>query len=77
MLILSFVFASIQDSRVGVLHHVCGEHEWSLGSCKHGPLTENEPKKVLDKNSKTMEALRDIVWDKRFIKSLEHYTLFR
>ena len=33
--------------------------------------------KVLDKNSKKMEALRDIVWDKRSIKSLEYYTLFR
>lgn len=27
---------------IGVIHHVCGEHEWENGECSHGQLTEVE-----------------------------------
>ena len=27
---------------LGIIHHVCGEHEWDGGTCSHGPLTDVE-----------------------------------
>lgn len=38
-------------------------------------MKENKP--VLDKNSKALEALRRVVIDLRFLKSLHHYVTFR
>ena len=53
------------------------EHEWVDGECNHGPLVENErDKPVLDKNSKALEALRRVVIDPRFLKSLHQYVTF-
>ncbi len=61
----------------GVVHHVCGEHEWGESSCIHGPLTSEEPKEYLSKKSKAAEALRNVVYDKRFLSSLSQYIYFR
>ena len=56
-----------------VLHHVVGEHEWADGEYLHGPLTETEAHKTcLEKDSKAMEALRNVVMDPRFVKTLHH-----
>ena len=46
-----------------MLHHVCGEHTWATGQCKHDPLSDESAKKYLEKNSKAMAALRKIVLD--------------
>ena len=55
-----------------------GEHEWADGECMHGPLTETEAQKTyLEKDSKAMEALRKVVMDPRFVKTLHHYVTFR
>nr|XP_006818210.1 PREDICTED: uncharacterized protein LOC102808608 [Saccoglossus kowalevskii] len=61
----------------GLLHHVVNEHEWSLtvdqagtGQCLHGPLTEEASGdgEWLQRGSKALDALRNIVFDKRFLK---------
>ncbi|XP_070565952.1 uncharacterized protein [Ptychodera flava] len=66
----------------GVLHHVINEHEWivSIGStgsnhCHHGPLAENadEEKEWLKKNSKAHSVLRNIIFDRRFLKKIPFY----
>ena len=60
------------------MHHVCGEHEWDGATCSHGPLTEVEGgKEYLAMNSKAAKELRKIVLDHEWLKSLEHYVLFR
>lgn len=57
---------------------MAGEHEWADGECNHGPLVETETDKIfLDKNSKALEALRKIVTDTKFLKSLDQYVTFR
>lgn len=61
-----------------MLHHVAGEHEWAEGECNHGPLVETEKDKTfLAKNSKALEAIRKIVIDPRFLKTLDLYVTFR
>ena len=63
---------------IGVIHHVCGEHEWENGECSHGQLTEvEEGKEILAKDSKAVEELRKIVFDAEWLKSLQHYVKFR
>lgn len=61
---------------IGVIHHVCGEHEWENGECSHGQLTEvEEAKEILAKDWKAAEELRKIVSDAEW--SLQHYVRFR
>ena len=62
----------INDMWLGILHHVCGEHEWDGGMCSHGPLTLYHPM-----TSKAAKELWKIVLDRRWLKSLEHYVRFR
>eukprot|EP00112_Aurelia_sp_Birch-Aquarium-sp1_P016449 Seg373.5 transcript_id=Seg373.5/GoldUCD/mRNA.D3Y31 product="hypothetical protein" protein_id=Seg373.5/GoldUCD/D3Y31 len=67
----------LKECWFGLLHRVCGEHEWGLSSCNHGPLEESEPKTYLKKGSEAAEALRQVVHDKRLVQKLSHYTTFR
>ena len=61
-----------------MLHHVCGEHEWVDGECSHGHLTaQEEGKPPLEKDSKPHKAVREVVLDKMWLKSLEFYIRFR
>lgn len=68
----------LQDKWLGIVHHVCGEHEWDGGCCSHGPLTETEGgKEYLAMNSKAAKELKKIVLDRDWMKSLENYVFFR
>ena len=55
--------SELKEMWFGVVHHVCGEHEWGDSSCIHGPLTSEEPKEYLSKKSKAAEALRNVVYE--------------
>ena len=67
----------IRDNWMGVVHHVCGEHEWACSSCNHGPLLNEEPDDYLSKSDKCTEAFPEVVLDKKLLKSLPHYVLSR
>ncbi|XP_067017883.1 uncharacterized protein [Acropora muricata] len=68
----------LKDKWLGILHHVCGEHEWDGDTCSHGPLTEVEStKEYLGMNSKAVKELRKIILDREWLKSLEFYVQFR
>ena len=68
----------MQEMWIGVIHHVCGEHEWENGQCSHGQLTEvEEGKQILAKDSKAAKELRKIVFDAQWLKYLQHYVKFR
>eukprot|EP00112_Aurelia_sp_Birch-Aquarium-sp1_P019611 Seg4882.2 transcript_id=Seg4882.2/GoldUCD/mRNA.D3Y31 product="hypothetical protein" protein_id=Seg4882.2/GoldUCD/D3Y31 len=54
-----------------------GEHTWSESSCLHGPLVSEDPKVPLQKKSSAAEALRVVVFDKRFTNNLPHHIHFR
>lgn len=63
---------------LGVLHHVCGENEWADGECTHGPLVSTENGKAfLEMDSKPHKAVRDIVADRTWLKTLAFYVKFR
>ena len=63
---------------LGLIHHVCGQHEWADGECAHGPLVSTEEGKTfLSVDSKAHKAVRDIVMDPAWLKSLAFYVKFR
>ena len=64
----------VQQLWVGVLHHVCGDHHWAEGQCQHEPMSEaGEGKQWTDPASTAAETLRDIVFNKQWLKSLSYY----
>ena len=46
------------------------------GKCSHGPLEPGD-RQWIEKDSRPMAALRDIVLDKAMLKSFPFYTSFR
>ena len=68
----------LKDTWLGITHHVQGEHKCVDGECSHGPLAESDQtRSVLKEDSPAIEALKKIVYDPRWIKSLGFYVLFR
>lgn len=68
----------LQEVWFGVLHHVCGDHKWAEGECKHFPEeTPSNGKTYLKKSSKPLAALRKVVLDKKWLSNLAFYVRFR
>ncbi|PFX12866.1 hypothetical protein AWC38_SpisGene23107 [Stylophora pistillata] len=63
----------------GVLHHVCGEHNWAEGECRHSPEeTPSNGKTYLKKSSRALAALRkDWSLIKKWLSNLTFYVRFR
>ncbi|XP_073720185.1 uncharacterized protein [Misgurnus anguillicaudatus] len=62
----------------GVLHHVCGVHEWALGKCQHQPLDAvSSSKDCMLSRSAAHEALSQIVLNRRWLKDVEKFLKFR
>ncbi|KAL0964117.1 hypothetical protein UPYG_G00319080 [Umbra pygmaea] len=64
---------------VGILHHVCNIHTWTMGSCQHGPLESEQMqgKMWIQRDSQCHKALVDIVLNKRWQKDVHKYLRFR
>ncbi|XP_070176774.1 uncharacterized protein [Littorina saxatilis] len=64
----------------GVLHHITGDHEWALGCCQHGELSESDRNKPwLDarEDSDTIKELANILLHPRLLSKVKHYLNFR
>lgn len=59
-----------------MLKHVTNTHAWFDGQCSHGPLEPTE-KEWIKPDSPPMQALREIVLDKKLLRSFPFYTRFR
>ncbi len=53
---------------VGIIHHVCNIHTWTMGSCQHSQLEEAPGREWIQRDSKCHTALVDIVLNKRWQK---------
>ncbi|XP_078616485.1 uncharacterized protein LOC144884851 [Branchiostoma floridae x Branchiostoma japonicum] len=62
-----------------VLNHVCNKHTWALGKCHHGPILdeENRTTKWLVPGSLPHEKLREIITNRRWLKSAYKFLRFR
>ena len=61
---------------VNLLKHVTNQHEWYEGRCSHGPIEDDEHQWI-DQDSQPMQALREIVLSKDFLKTFPFYTGLR
>lgn len=56
------------------MHHVCNSHNWVYGKCLHDHADQpGEGRKWLDPKSLSAEALREIIFDRRWLNSLPYY----
>ncbi|XP_070404787.1 uncharacterized protein [Nothobranchius furzeri] len=62
---------------IGLLHHVTGEHEWSLDACQHDPLLSDREKDWIQKGSTPHKALSDIILSERWLKEVPKHLKFR
>ncbi len=62
---------------MSVLKHVANIHTWYGGQCEHSDLDGAQSKTWLDKDSKPMQALREIVADQKWQFTLPFYVKFR
>ena len=61
-----------------VFHHVTGQHEWNLGEggknvCDHTELTEGGDKPLIKKGSAVHKALRSVILNLRFLKTIPYF----
>ncbi|XP_070205259.1 uncharacterized protein [Littorina saxatilis] len=64
----------------GVLHRITGDHEWALGCCQHGELSDSDRNKPwLDarEDSDTIKELANILLHPRLLSKVKHYLNFR
>ena len=69
------MFLSMQDKWIGLLHHVCNDHDWPGGSCDHGELPEDHSVPWFDRRVKDFEALQKIILDPALLESFKSITL--
>lgn len=65
----------LQEMWLNLLKHVTNQHFWYGGQCSHGPLEQTD-KDWIDPDSRPMQALREIVTEKAWLKSFPFYTHF-
>lgn len=68
----------LKDMWLGITHHIQGEHKWIDGECSHGQLSEDDhTKPLIPEDTPAHEALKKIVFDPRWLESMEYYVNFR
>ena len=59
---------------MSIKHHMCNSHEWACGRCLHDPMQlPGEGREWLSAESPAAEVLREIIFDGRWLKSLQYY----
>ena len=62
---------------LGLLHHVCNEHEWVGGKCDHDIDDHDESLPWFDRRDKDFQELQKIILNPELLKSFQYYTRFR
>jgi len=63
---------------MGLLHHVCDDHEWIGGQCDHGDLDpEEQHPPWFDRRDKDFAALQKVILEPTLLESLKYYVRFR
>lgn len=66
----------MKNKWIGLLHHVCDEHDWVGGSCEHDELQEHSLP-WFDRRDKDFEALQKIILEPQLLASFKSYVRFR
>ena len=67
------------DKWIGLLHHICNEHQWLGGQCDHGDDDDTQDKSLpyFDRRDKDFEELQKVILNQELLASFKYYTRFR
>ncbi|XP_028406803.1 uncharacterized protein LOC114529245 [Dendronephthya gigantea] len=67
----------MKDKWIGLLHHICNEHEWLEGQCDHEDDEHDEHLAWFDPRDKDYQELQKIILNPELLASFKFYTRFR
>lgn len=71
------ILLSLQNKWIGLLHHVCNDHEWTGGQCDHGEMTEDGGHPPwFDRRDKDFVTLQKIILEPILLESFKYYVKF-
>jgi hypothetical protein len=62
---------------IGLLHHICNEHEWIGGECEHVEGEHDESLPWFDRRDKDFVELQKVIINPELLGSFKYYTRFR
>ena len=68
---------NLQDMWIGLLHHVCNDHEWLGGKCTHHEGVHDENLPWFDRRDKDFVELQKVILNPELLESFKYYTRFR
>ena len=72
------ILLSLHNKWLGLLHHVCNDHEWTGGQCDHEEVTEDGGHPPwFDRRDKDFVTLQKIILEPILLESFKYYVKFR
>ena len=62
---------------IGLLHHICNEHEWIGGESDHAEGEHDESLPWFDRRDKDLVELQKVILNPELLGSFKYYTRFR
>ena len=72
-----FFVTNQQDMWIGLLHHVCNNHEWLGGKCQHLEEDHDEDLPWFNRRDKDFLELQKVILNPELLDSFKYYTRFR
>ncbi|XP_068759996.1 uncharacterized protein [Montipora capricornis] len=70
--------ALLKNKWLGLLHHMCDDHEWTGGQCAHGDISpDDEQPPWFDRRDKDFNALQKVILEPTLLESFKYYVRFR
>lgn len=70
-----------QDKWIGLLHHICNDHQWLGGQCDHvdtdGDDSHDKSLPFFDRRDKDFMELQKVILNPQLLNSFKYYTRFR
>ena len=70
-------FLNLKDMWIGLLHHVCNNHDWLSGKCHHEEGAHDENLPWFDRRDKDFVELQKVILNHELLDSFKYYTRFR
>ena len=69
-------FFNLKDMWIGLLHHVCNNHDWLSGKCHHEEGAHDENFAWFDRRDKDFVELQKVILNPELLDSFKYYTRF-
>ena len=62
---------------IGLLHHVCNNHDWLAGKCHHEEGDHDKNLPWFDRSDKDFVELQKVILNPELLDSFKYFTRFR